>query len=224
VRVGTAPASLQSDGFPAHGWCGTVNISANGHLICRTREGVEGIDRHTLDTISLMKDTDTTWWGQIIQLKGVMVGSCYNKKENTTEVTLFDPNSLKKTHSLYKQSVDEPTCYRIAQHLSLVCIVDRREKQLVVCNLVDNKIQKFPIVGMKIPRPVCFLPDSTLLIGDWNKHSRVRRYKVENTTLTLMWEFLRISEPTGISFDPTSELIHICTRRGPLLILSLEGK
>jgi len=54
--------------------------------------------------------------------------------------------------------------------------------------------------------------------------SAVRRYKVENTTLTLMWEYPHITGPTGISFDPTSELIYICTYSGPLLILSLEGK
>jgi len=37
----------------------------------------------------------------------------------------------------------------------------------------------------------------------------VRRYKVDNTTLTQIWEFPHISDPTGISFDPTSELIYI---------------
>jgi len=236
MRVGTA--SLQSDGLPVRDWCGTVNISADGHLMCRTREGVEVINRHTLDTISLVKDTNTTWWGEIIQPEGVVVGSCYNRKEKTAEVALLDPNSLKKTHSLYKQPVDgfltkimrmmslplTFTYYRIAQHLSSVYIVDYREKQLVVCSLVDNKIQKFPLPGMESPRPVCILPDSTLLIGDRTEDGKVRRYKVENTTLTIMWEFPHISDPTGISFDPTSQLIHICTYRGPLLILSLEGK
>jgi len=224
VGVGTAPASLQYDGLPVRGWCGTVNISADGHLMCWTREGVEVISRHTLDTISSVKHTNTTWWRQIIQPEGVMVGSCYNREEKSVEVSLLDPNSFKKSRSLYKQSVDGPTHNKIAQHLSLVYIVDCREKQLVVYNLVDNKIQKFPLPEMKNPIPVCILPDSTLLIGDHTEDGKVRRCKVENTTLTLMWQSAHISRPTGISFDPTSELIHICTREGPLLILSLEGK
>jgi len=192
--------------------------------MCQTPEGVEVINRHTLDTISLVRHTNTTWRGEIIQPEGVMVSSCYNQKEKSAEVSLLDPNSFKKSRSLYKQTVDELIAYRIAQHLSLVYIVDWREKQLVVYNLVDNKIQKFPLPEMKFPRPACILPDSTLLIGDRTEDGKVRRYKVENTTLTLIWEFPHISYPTGISFDPTSELIHICTRSGPLLILSLEGK
>jgi len=224
VGVGTVPASLQFDGLPVREGCFTVNISADGHLVCGTREGVEVRNRHTLDTISLVEDTNTTWWGEIIQPEGVVVGSWYNLEEKTAEVSLLDPNSLKKTHSLYKQSVCGSTVYKIAQHLSLVYIVDSREKQLVVCNLVDNKIQKFPLPGMKYPHSVCILPDSTLLIGDRTEDGRVSRYKVENTTLTLMWEFPHISDPTGIYFDPTSQLIHICTLEGPLLILSLEGK
>jgi len=233
------PASLQSDGLPVRDWCLTVNISADGHLMCQTREGVEVINRHTLDTISSVKDTKTTQWWEIIQPEGVMVGSWYNRKEKTFEFSLLDPNSLKKTHSLYKQPVDGfltivtrkidlplllPYYYRIAQHLSSVYIVDSSERQLVVYNLVDNKIQKFPLPGMGYPAPVCILPDSTLLIGDRAADGKVRRYKVENTTLTLMWESPHISLPTGISFDPTSELIHICTFSGPLLIFSLEGK
>jgi len=221
MRVGTAPSSLQSDGLPVRGLCLSVKISADGHLMFRTLGGVEVINRHTLDTISSVKDTNTTEWGEIIQPEGVMVGSWYNVKEKTAEVTLLDPNSLKKTHSLY---ICRHKTYRIAQHLSLVYIVDRREKQLVVCSLVDNKIQKFPLPGMKDPHSVCILPDSTLLIGDWTIDGKVNRYKVENTTLTKMWEFPHISCPSGISFDPTSQLIHICTWGGPLLILSLEGK
>jgi len=192
--------------------------------MCRTGEGVKVRNRETLDTISSVKDTNTTWRGEIIQPEGVMVACWYNRKEKSAEVTLLDPNTFKKSRSLYKQSVDRPTHYRIAQHLSLVYIVDRREKQLLVYNLVDNKIQKFPLPEMKLPAPVCILPDSTLLIGDHAIDGKVRRYKVENTTLTMMWEFPHISQPTGISFDATSELIHICTFSGPLLILSLEGK
>jgi len=234
--VGVGTASLRSDGLPVRGGCWAVNISADGHLVCETQEGVEVINRDTLDTISLVKHTNTILWGEIIQLEGVVVGSCYNRKEKTAEVALLDPNSLKKTHSLYKQSGDFFTTikhmmglplltyYRIAQHLSSVYIVDRKEKQLVVCNLVDNKLQKFPLPGMENPVPVCILPDSTLLIGDYTEDGKVSRYKVENTTLTLMWEFPDIPRPTGISFDPTSQLIHICTLEGPLLILSLEGK
>jgi len=192
--------------------------------MCRTPEGVEVINRDTLNTISSAKDTNTTKWWEIIQPEGVMVGSWYSWEEKTAEVSLLDPNSFKKFRSLYKQSVDDTTYYRIAQHLSLLYIVDWSEKQLVVYNLVDNKIQKFPIPEMKYPVPVCILPDSTLLIGDYTEDGKVSRYKVENTTLSLMWEFPHISKPTGISFDPTSELIHICTWEGPLLILSLEGK
>jgi len=191
--------------------------------MCQTRGGVEVISRHTLDTISSVKDTNTTWW-EIIQPEGVIVASWYNREEKSAEVSLLDPISFEKSRSLYKQSVDELAAYRIAQHLSLVYIVDWREKQLVVYNLVDNKIQKFPLPEMKNPDSLCILPDSTLLIGDRTEDGKVSRYKVENTTLTLMWEFLRISRPTGISFDPTSELIHICTWEGPLLILSVEGK
>jgi len=225
VGVGTAPASLQSDGLPVRGGCGTVNISADGHLMCGTREGVEVRNRHTLDTISSVKNTKTTEWGEIIQPEGVMVGSCFNNICGTFDVTLLDPNSFEKTHSLYKLVPYMLfTCCRIAQHFSLVYIMDWGEKQLVVYNLVDNKMQKYPLPGMKYPVPVCILPDSTLLIGDLTEDGRVNRYKVENTTLTIMWEFPHISDPAGISFDPTSQLIHICTFSGPLLILSLEGK
>jgi len=240
VSVGTA--SLQSDGLAVRDRCGRVNISADGHLMCVTQEGVEVINRQTLDTISLVKHTNTTVWGEILQPEGVMVGSWHNKKEKTAEVSLLDPIFFKKTNSLYKQPIGGEsgdffrtimreiaaplifTYYRIAQYLSSVYIVDWRRKQLVVCSLVDNKIQKFPLLGMKYPHSVCILPDSTLLIGDRTVDGKVRRYKVENTTLTLVWEFPHISEPTGISFDPTSQLIHICTLEGPLPILSLEGK
>jgi len=198
--------------------------------MCRTGRGVEVINRDTLDTISSVKNTNTTWWEEIIQPEGVMVGCWYNMEEQTVEVSLLDPNSFEKTRSLYKKSVDVLfTHYRIAQYFSLVYIVDSNivdsnKNQLVVCNLVDNKIQKFPLPEMEFPLPVCILPDSTLLIGDRTEDGKVRRYKVGNTTLSLMWEFPHISVPTGISFDPTSELIHICTREGHLLILSLEGK
>jgi len=192
--------------------------------MCQTRGGVEVINKHTLDTISSVKNTNTAVWREIIQPEGVVVGSCYNMKEKSAEVSLLDPNSFEKSCSLYKQSVDEPTAYRIAQHLSLVYIVDWRENQLVVCNLVDNKIQKFPLPEMELLLPVCILPNSTLLIGDLTEDGKVRRYKVGNTTLSLMWEIPHISLPTAISFDPKSELIHICTAYGPLLILSLEGK
>jgi len=193
--------------------------------MCRTGRGVKVINTDTLNTISLVKDTNTTEWGEIIQPEGVMVGSWYNNKEETAEVSLLDPNSYEKTRFLYKHLVDEPFIYyRIVQHLSLLYIVNWRERQLVVCDLVDNKIQKFPLPEMEYPLPVCILPDSTLLIGDYTVDGKVRRYKVENTTLTLMWEFPHILDPSGISFDPTSELIHICTESGCLLILSLEGK
>jgi len=53
-------------------------------------------------------------------------------------------------------------------------------------------------------------------------YGKVRRYKVENSTLTLLWEYPHISLPTGISFDPKSELIYICTLFGPLFIISME--
>jgi len=142
------------------------------------------INKDTLDTISSVKNTNTTKWEEIIQAEGVMVGSWFNKEKKTAEVSLLNPKTFEKSYCLYKRSVDLPRAFRIAQHLSLVYIVDRREKQLVVCNLVDNKIQKFPILGMKYPHSVCILPDSTLLIGDRTEDGKVSRYKVENTTLT----------------------------------------
>jgi len=189
--------------------------------MCSSSKGIDILDRHTLDIISSVKDTKTARWIKIIQPEGVMVGICYNKKEATYEVALLDPHIFKKTKSLYKQPGHVFRNCAIAHQFSLVYIVDRKEKQLVVCSLVDNKIQKFLIPGVKYPVSVCILSDSTLIIGDLTK---VIRYKVENTTLTLMWEFPLISGPNSIIFDPTSELIHICTSRGPLLILSLEGK
>jgi len=154
----------------------------------------------------------------------VVVASCYNVKEKSTEITLLDPKSLEKSHSLFKKSVDKPTYYRIAQYLSLVYIVDNRQKQLIVCDLVDNKTRRLPVPGMKDPLIVCILPDSTLFIGDFAEGGEVSRYKLENTTLTPVREFARISFPTGISFDSASQLIHICTAYGPLLIFSLEGE
>lgn len=218
------PSSLQFDVLPIHDSCDSVNISADGHLICATRKDIEVKNRDTLDTTSVVRHTQTTWWGELIQSEEVVVASCYNVEQKSVEVALLDPSTLRKSHSVYKHSADKVIYYRIAQHLSVVYIVDRRENQLVVCNLADNKKKKLPVPGIKFPLPVCVLPDSTLLIGDFTEDGAVSRYRSENTTLTLMWDFGHISKPTGISFDPTSELIHICTALGPLFILSLEGK
>jgi len=77
---------------------------------------------------------------------------------------------------------------------------------------------------MNSPGPICILPDSTLLIGDYTVDGKVRRYKVENTALTLMWEYPHISYPSGISFDPRYELIYTCTEFESLFIISMEGK
>jgi len=221
-----------------------VNITVDGKLTCRTRWGIEVRNADTLDIISTMKNTNTTEWEEIIQPEEVVVASCYNRNERSTEVILLDPNTLEKTKSLFKsdrtwpptyydqyRSLFHMLCHRpsffshgLAQFKSLVYILDRGEKQLVVCNLVDNKIQKFPLPEMNSPVPICILPDSTLLIGDYTEDGKVRRYKVEDTTLTQMWEFPHILYPAGISFDPTSELIYICTANGSLFIISMEGK
>jgi len=215
--------ALQCDGLTAGGSCCTVNITADGHLICGTAEGVVIRDAHTLDTISLVKHTSTERWEEMIQPEGVVVGSFYN--ENSAEVVALDPTTLQMTRSLYKYSVDDLILLgRIAQQNSLVYVVESKKKQLVVCSLADNSVLKLQIPGMKNPHPVCILPDSTLLLGDRSKDGGVSRYKMENTTLTLMWEFPHISVATGISFDPTSKLIYICTLLGPLFIISLKGK
>lgn len=219
------PTLLQSDELSAvSALCWTVSITAYGHLICRTPEGIHVLDRDTLNSLRSVMNTDTTDWREIIQPEGVMVASCYNWKEGSAEVAILCPNSLKKLKCLYQQSVGKVTTYSIAQHLSLIYIVDREEKQLVVCNVVDNTIQKLSVPRMKNPQPVCMLPDSTLVIADRAVDGGVSRFKLENTALTQMWVFPHISEPTAISFDPTFELIYICTRDGPLLILSLEGE
>jgi len=193
-------------------------------MVCRRKEAVEVINGTTFETICTIDDTTTTIWTEIIQPKGVVVGSCYNIDNNTAEVTLLDQNTFEKSRTLNRHLISIPTFYRIAQHLSLVYILDYREKRLVVVNLVDDTTQKFEVSEMEDPRPLCILPDSTVLIGDRSLDGAVSRYKVENATLTKLWEFPSIRQPTGISFDSTSELIHICTARGPLLILSLEGK
>lgn len=177
-----------------------------------------------METINMVSNTNFTEWGQIIQPEEVMIGSCYNKKDKSAEVTLLDTKYLTKSQSLYKKSVDELTYYRVAQHLSLIYIVDWRDNQLIVCNLIDNETQKLPVRGMKFPLPVCALPDSTLLIGNWVEDGEVNRYKVESSSLTLLWKFSHIPHPSGISFDSTSELIYICTWQGPLFIISLEGR
>jgi len=218
------PASLQSDTLQKRGWCRTVNIMADGKIMCRRNEALEVINRTTFNTIYTVDDTTTTVWTETIQPEGVVVGSCYNVEDNTAEVTLLDQNTFEKSRTIYRHLISIPTFYRIAQHLSLVYILDYREKRLVVVNLVDDTTQKFEVFEMEDPRPLCILPDSTVLIGDRSLDGAVSRYKVENTTLTKLWEFPGIPKPTGISFDPTSELIHICTALGPLLILSLEGK
>jgi len=231
-------ASLQLDGYAYDTAFYNVNITADGKLTCKTYEGIEVRDADTLNTIKAMKDTKTTKWGEIIQLDSIMVASCCDRIKVSAEIILLDPNTLQKTKSLFKSDIIWPPTYYdldqvlrppffshgLAQFKSLVYILARREKQLVVYNLVDNKIQKFPLPGITNPGPVCILPDSTLLIGDYTENGRVSRYKVENTTLNLMWEFPHISDPTGISFDPRYELIYICTWRGPLFIISIEGK
>jgi len=192
--------------------------------MCRTSDAMKVMNRDPLNIISSVNNTDAELWLQIIQAEGLAVGSCYNKEKKSPEVTLLDPKSLQKSRSIYKTTVDKFTYYKIAQHLFTVYILNSEEKQLVVCNLVDNEIQELPVPEMKNPRNLCILPDSTILLADKTKDGGVRRYKVENKTLTQMWEFPHISDPTGISFDPTSELIYICTGDGPLFILSLEGK
>jgi len=58
--------------------------------------------------------------------------------------------------------------------------------------VVDNKKHKFSLPGMKKPYTVCILSDSIFLKGDHTVHGAVRRYKVENTTLALMWKYPHI--------------------------------
>jgi len=113
-----------------------------------------------------VNNTDTELWLQIIQAEGVAVGSCYNKEKKSPEVVLLDPKSLQKSRSIYKTTVDKFTYYKIAQHLSTVYILNSEEKQLVVCNLVDNEIQELPVPEMNNPRNLCILPDSTILLAD----------------------------------------------------------
>jgi len=263
MKLMKPPVSLQPDGLHSERRCLSVNISADGHLMCWTEEGIEIRNADTLDTISTVKHTSSVWWAEIIQPKDVMVGVSVNEEDKSAEVVILNSKTLQKTRSVYKYSLYddddddddddnddddgssnhdhddndhddedddnddisfEGIPYRIAQQDSTVYIVDIAKKELVLCSLVDDTVLKFPLPGMKMPLPVCILPDSTLLIGDFTEDGKVRRYKVENTTLTLMWEFLHISLPSGISFDPTSVLIYICTYSGPLLILSLEGR
>jgi len=195
------PAVLQSDEYYPGDYCGTVNISADGHLMCQRSYGMEIVNRQTLDTISSLKDTSTARWGEISQNNGVVVANWFNWTENLAEVTLLDPISLETSRSVYKQSTDELTFYRVAQQLSFVYVLDREDKQLVICDLVDDQIRKLPVTGTNYPLPICVLPDSTLLIGDYTEDGDVRKYKVEKTTLTLLWQFPHIPRPSGISFD-----------------------
>jgi len=218
------PAALQVDKHYASDNCGTVNITADGLLMCERSNGIRVVNRQTLKTVRSVNDTSTTRWGEIIQPEGVVVANWFNWTEKIAEVIILDSISLKKSRSLYKQLSDELTFYRMAQKLSLVYVLDREEKQLVICDLVDDQIRKLPVTGTNYPLPICILPDSTLLIGDYTEDGDVRKYKVEKTTLTLLWQFPHIPRPSGISFDPKSELIHVCTFKGPLLILSIDGK
>jgi len=238
------PASLQLDGHSDGLEFQNVNITADGKLTCRTWGGIEVRNADTLDTISTVKDTNTTAHREIIQSEHVVVASCSDRAETSAEIILLDPNTLQKTKSLFKSKIIQPHSsvdlnngflrmvlprptffsHGLAQSKSLVYILDRRKKQLVVYNLVENKIQKFPLPEMTEPGPLCILPDSTLLIGDYAVDGKVSRYKVEDTTLTLMWEYPRIPYLTGISFDPTSELIYLCTAYESLFIISMEGK
>jgi len=76
---------------------------------------------------------------------------------------------------------------------------------------------------MENPDTVCVLPDSTILIGDAAENGRVSRYKVTNSDLIELWKSPQIPDPTGISYDERSEVIYICTLKGPLFLLSLDG-
>lgn len=218
------PASLQVDGLSASGVCGRVNITVEGDLMCEAPDGIQVRNADTLNTTRTVSDTNTTVWCEIIQPKDVMVASCFNEKEKLAEVVLLDPNTLQKTHSLYKSLVNTFTAYRIAQFQTIVYTLDVRKKLLIVCTLLGNAVEKFPIPEIMDPQSLCILPDSNILIGDCTENGKVIRYKLDNSTLVKIWEFPGISQPTGMSYDLNSELIYICTERGPLFILSLEGK
>lgn len=135
------PVRLQVDGLPVGSGCWRVNMAADGHLMCETFKGIEVKNKEGLNTIRTLKDTKTATWGEIIQPKDVMVASCYKQKEKVIEVVLLDPSTLQKSRSLYSRPVKSFVVYRIAQHGSLVYIVDNTAKQLVVCSLVDGKIK-----------------------------------------------------------------------------------
>lgn len=225
VNVGTPPNFLQSDEISGGIECETINFTVDGHMMCRTIKGIISVaNTDTLNAFAVVKHTNTTCWKQMIQPGREVIASCYNWKDKSAEVILLDPNTLQKARSLYKRPAKAHTAYRIAQLHGVVYIVDYREKQLVVYLLSEDVVQRLSITDMKDPRPICVLPDSTILIGDHTTNGRVSRYKVENTTLIELWKFPHISDPTGISFDPTSELIYICTSEGVLFIISLHGE
>lgn len=160
------PPSLQFDELHLDGGCLAIDITADGHLMCRTSDAMKVMNRDPLNIISSVNNTDAELWLQIIQAEGVAVGSCYNKEKKSPEVVLLDPKSLQKSRSIYKTTVDKFTYYKIAQHLSTVYILNSEEKQLVACNLVDNEIQELPVPEMNNPRNLCILPDSTILLAD----------------------------------------------------------
>jgi len=192
--------------------------------MCRTADGVEVKNSDILYTIRTVRDTNSIVWGEVIQSENAMVGSCYNKREKVAKVFLLDSTSLQKTQTLYKHPVDKLTYCRIAQLNSAVYILNWREGQLVIRSLLNGNVKKLPIPGMETPGSLCVLPDATLLIGESTADGRVSRYKIENSTLTQLWNYPHIPRPTGISYDPISGLIYICTLKEPLFILSIDGK
>jgi len=97
--------SLQLDRHSDSRQFQNVNITADGKLTCRTRGGIEVKNADTLNTIKTVKDTNTTEWREIIQPEWVVVASCYNRNEGSTEVILLDSNTLQRTKSLYKSNI-----------------------------------------------------------------------------------------------------------------------
>jgi len=170
------------------------------------------------------KRYSTVLWGEIIQPEDITIGSYYNRKEKSAGIVILDPKAWQETRLLYKSSVEISLSYKIAQFQDSVYITDWANVQLIVCSLVDGKIRKFPLPGMEDPRPVCVLPDCTVLIADRVADGKVRKYKIEDSTLIKLWTLSHIPKPTGISYEPASKLIYICTEKGPLITVSTEGK
>jgi len=89
----------------------------------------------------VLANTSAVEWCEIVQPTDVVVGTCYNLIKKLFKIVLLDAKTLQKTQTVYRYSIDRIRYFRIAQQSSVVYMIDTEENQLIVCSLLDDKLQ-----------------------------------------------------------------------------------